>query len=267
MEHQASVSLPHHTAGSPWKARALAALVHLGLSALVASLAALLVFALWYPYPYREISGGRELFQLVVAVDIVLGPLLTFAVFTRTKPRSVMRRDLAVIVLLQVVGLAYGLWTVQLARPVHMVFEYDRFRVVHRVDIPEELEAKVPPGIAFAPLSGPTLLALRPFRDAGEQGEFTMAALGGVYLSARPELWQTYEAGREEVLRAARPAAQLKQRFPQRAAEIDIALQAGSRDAARAAYLPLVGRQSEAWTVLLDASTAEVIGYLPLDSF
>jgi hypothetical protein len=31
--------------------------------------------------------------------------------------------------------------------------------------------------------------------------------------------------------------------------------------------LPLVARQAVAWTVLLDATTAEVIGTLPLDSF
>lgn len=255
-----------HTAFA-WRPRLRAALVHLALSALVAALAALLVFALWYPFPYREISGGRELFQLVVAVDVVLGPLLTFAVYNLAKPRKELRRDLAVIVLLQLAGLAYGLWTVNLARPVHMVFEYDRFRVVHLAEIPAELEDKVPAGIELAPLRGPTLLALRPFRNAAEEGDFTLAALGGVPLSARPELWQRYEVGRAEVLRACRPAAQLKQRFPQRAAEVDALLRAAGRDAAAAAYLPLVGRSAEAWTVLLDANTAAVIGYLPLDSF
>jgi hypothetical protein len=31
--------------------------------------------------------------------------------------------------------------------------------------------------------------------------------------------------------------------------------------------LPVVARKAEAWTVLLDNRSAEVIGYLPLDSF
>ena len=140
---QPSLSLDHHTAFE-WRPRLRAATLHLSLSVLVAVASALLVFALWYPYPYRDISGGRELFQLVVSVDIVLGPLLTLAVFNRAKPSRELRRDLAVIVLLQFAGLAYGLWTVHLARPVHMVFEYDRFRVVHQVEIPVELADKVP---------------------------------------------------------------------------------------------------------------------------
>jgi hypothetical protein len=264
---QPSVSLIHHTAGFAWRTRLRAAAIHLGLSALVAACAALLVFAVWYPWPYREISGGRELFQLVVGVDIVLGPLLTFAIFNRAKPRAELRRDLAVVVVLQLAGLSYGLWTVQAARPVHMVFEYDRFRVVHQVDLAPELLAKAPPGLEVAPLTGPTLLSLRPFRDGGEQADYTLAAMRGVSLSARPELWQSYDAGRAQVLRAAKPVADLKKRFPQSTAEIDAVLRQSGRDASGAAYLPLLARKATAWTVLLDASTAEVIGYLPLDSF
>jgi hypothetical protein len=69
--------------GNPWKDRLQASAAHFALSLLVAALAAALVFGVWYPYPYREISGGRELFFIIVAVDVVMGPLLTFAVFNR----------------------------------------------------------------------------------------------------------------------------------------------------------------------------------------
>jgi hypothetical protein len=264
---QPSVSVDHHTVGFDWRSRARAATIHLALSALVAAACGLLVFAFWYPYPYREISGGLELFRLVVTVDVVLGPLITFAVFNRAKPPQELRRDLMVVGLLQLAALSYGLWTVHLARPVHMVFEYDRFRVVHQVDIPEELVARAPAGIPVAPALGPTLLALRPFRDGTEHAEYTVSALQGVSLAARPELWQPYEAGRQQVLQAARPVSQLKTRFPRRAAEIDAALQKAGRGAAQASYLPLLARKAEGWTVLLDAKTAEVIAYLPLDSF
>jgi hypothetical protein len=233
---QPTVSYKHHTTSFDWKTRLRAASIHLGLSAVIAALAALLVFALWYPYPYREISGGRELFQLVVAVDVVLGPLITFAIFNRAKPRTELRRDLAVVAILQLAGLAYGLWTVHLARPVHLVFEIDRFRVVHQVDIPLELVDRVPPGIALAPLGGPTVLAVRPFRDAQENMELTMSALQGLPLSARPDLWQPYESSRADVLKAAQPIGRLKTRFPQHAGNIDEALRKAGRADASAAY-------------------------------
>ncbi|RYY96275.1 MAG: pilus assembly protein [Comamonadaceae bacterium] len=200
-------------------------------------------------------------------VDVVLGPLVTFAIFDRAKPWRELRRDLAMVVLLQLAGLGYGLWTVHLARPVHMVFEHDRFRVVHLVDVPVQLEALAPPGIDVAPWRGPTLLSLRPFRSEQEKFDATMVALQGVSLAARPDFWQSYPAGREQVLLAARPATALKTRFPESAGEIDALLRRAGRDASGAAYLPLIARKAEGWTVLLDGTSAEVLGYLPLDSF
>jgi glycerol uptake facilitator-like aquaporin len=93
-----------------WRDRLQASAVHLAISAAIAALAAALVFWLWYPYPYREISGGRELFLIVVSVDVILGPFITLAVFNRTKPWTVLRRDLVVVAILQL--LALGLWAV-----------------------------------------------------------------------------------------------------------------------------------------------------------
>ncbi|MDO9199530.1 TfpX/TfpZ family type IV pilin accessory protein [Rhodoferax sp.] len=249
-----------------WNDRLKASGIHFGISLVIALLAALLVFGLWYPYPYREISGGRELFLIVVAVDIVLGPLITLAVFNRAKPWRELRRDLVMVALIQLSGLGYGLWTVFVARPVHMVFEYDRFRVVHAVDVPLELLAKVPPGVDAFPLLGPTLLSLRPFRDNQEKMNATLAALEGLSLSAQPNLWQPYAAAIPEILREARPVSALKTRFANQASEIDRVLASTGRAPQALVYLPMVGRKSF-WTVFLDPVTAEVLAFMPLDSF
>lgn len=262
-----SIFSKHHTATFDWRDRLRAAAIHLGVSACVALLAALLVFRLWYPYPYGAISGGRDLFLLVVAVDVVLGPLVTFAIFDRAKPWRELRRDLALVGLLQLAALGYGLWTVNLARPVHMVFEYDRFRVVHLAEVPSDLEDQAPAGVEVAPLLGPTLLSLREFRDAQEKVDATLVALQGIPLAARPDLWQPYAAGRQQILAAARPATELQSRFAQSAAQIDAILRNAGRDPASAAYLPLIARKADGWTVLLDGTTADVLGYVPLDSF
>jgi hypothetical protein len=255
-----------HTGMSEWKNRLKAAAVHLGISLLVAGCAAVLVFGVWYPYPYREISGGRELFLLVVGVDVVLGPLFTFIVFSRAKPRTELVRDLALVGLIQLAGLGYGLWTVHQARPVHLVFELDRFRAVHAVDVPEELLSRTPAGVDPLPLTGPTLLAVRPFASAQEGTDATLAALQGVSLASRPDLWQPYAQAVPRVLAAGRPVEQLKRRFPGHAAEIDQLIAATGRPEGALVILPLAARKSF-WTVVLDARTAQVLGYLPLDSF
>lgn len=249
-----------------WKDRLRASGIHFCISLAVASLAALLVFLVWYPYPYREISGGRELFLILVSVDVVLGPLITLMIFNRSKPRKELVRDLAIVGLIQLSALAYGMWTVSVARPVHLAFEFDRFRVIHAVDVPLELMDQAPPELQSLPLFGQSVLAVRPFKSAQERYEATMAALQGVHLGARPDLWQPYAEAQMRVLLAARPVAQLQERFPEQADLIDAAIARTGQSVDSLVTLPLVSR-STYWTVLLDSASADVVGFVPLDSF
>jgi hypothetical protein len=250
-----------------WKERGTASGIHLGISLAIAALAALLVFGLWYPYPYRDISGGRHLFLIVVGVDVVIGPLITFAIFNRSKPWAELRRDLAMVGVLQIAALGYGVWTVAVARPVHLVFEIDRFRVVHAVDIPEEMIGREPAGVVDAmPWLGSTVIAVRPFRNAGESSDATVAALSGLQIGARPDLWQPYDAARARVLEAAKPVGQLKARLGDRAAEIDAVLNSAGRVPDTMVYLPMVGRDAF-WTAFLDPVTADLVAFMPLDPY
>ena len=198
-----------------------------------------------------------------------MGPLLTFTVFSRSKPAGELRRDLAMIGLLQLAALVYGLWTVSIVRPVHLAFEIDRFRVVHAIDILKDEINKAPPELQRLPWTGPTLLSVREFTNEKEGFEATMAAINGLSLGARPELWQSYEKARPQILKAAKPVSDLKQRFPAQANMIDAALTSalGSNAPNRAVgHVPLVGRD-KFWTVLLDLNSIEVIAFVPIDSF
>ncbi len=249
-----------------WRDRLQASAIHLNLSAAIAALAALLVFFIWYPYLYRELSGGRELFFLVVTVDVIMGPLITLAVFDRRKPWVELRRDMAIVGVLQLAALAYGLWTVSVARPVHMVFEIDRFRVVHAVDVPPDMLDKTPAGIVALPWTGPTLLGVRAFKNAAEDGEATLAALQGVQLGFRPDLWQPYAASVPDVLKAAKPVRQLMARFPTQIPAIEALLIRVGRTPDNTAFLPLAGRK-DFWTAFVDTANADMVAVLPLDSF
>jgi hypothetical protein len=249
-----------------WRDRFQASAIHLGLSAAVAALAGLLVFAVWYPYPYREISGGRELFLLVVTVDMILGPLITLAVFNRTKPWSELRRDLLIVALIQLAALSYGLWTVFVARPVHLVFEIDRFRVVHAIEIDPGLLAKAPAEYRALPLWGPTLVALRPFKDERERGDATLAALQGVALGRRADLWEPYENARVPLLKEAKRVSVLLGHLPAQAATIEQSIRAAGYHSDALVYLPLVGRKSF-WTAFIDPMTLQIVTTIPVDPY
>lgn len=249
-----------------WRDRIRASALHLGISLFVASLAGALVFGVWYPDLYREISGGRELFLLLVSVDVVLGPLVTLAVFNRVKTWPVLRRDLIVVAVVQLAALGYGLWTVSLARPVHIVFEGDRLSVVHAVDIDPALLGKTPPGIVALPMTGPTRLSLRPFKTSQESMEATLAALQGLPLATRPDLWQPYANAIPDILKAAKPVQELKVRFKDQSDAIDELLRTKGRTPENMLYLPLIGRKAF-WTAILDPVTADIVATLPLDPF
>lgn len=248
------------------RSRARASAVHFLFSAILAAACAALVYLLWYPAPLGSMSGVSDLFVLVLAVDVVLGPLVTLVVYNTRKPRAELVRDLTLVVLVQLGALGFGMWTVFAGRPVHGVFEYDRIRVVHANEIPEEFMDRVPQGMDAFPLTGPTLLALRPFKDNSEQTSATIAALGGVHLSARPELWMDYDKAKPEILKAARPVAALMAAQPAFAAPLQQALADHHRGIDNTVYLPLASRAGFG-TALLDANTAQPVALLPLDSF
>ena len=52
--------------------------VHLLCGILLMALFALWIFLVWFPYPYYKISNGAILFLILMAVDVVTGPVLTF---------------------------------------------------------------------------------------------------------------------------------------------------------------------------------------------
>ncbi len=102
--------------------RVKAAAIHLAISAvIIASMVALFVVS-WYPMPFFVTDGGWRGIRLVAAVDIVLGPFLTFVVFSANKPRKKLVFDLAVIGLLQLFALSLGIWAVSTKRITAVVF-------------------------------------------------------------------------------------------------------------------------------------------------
>ncbi|MDW7709327.1 MAG: hypothetical protein SCH98_02540 [Deferrisomatales bacterium] len=105
-------------------------LVHLALSAAVAAAALAVFIRFWYPLPFFLADGGWQGLRLVVAVDVVLGPLLTLVVYRATKTRRALTFDYACIGAVQVLALALGLWTVHGQRTALVAFSDGRFYTV-----------------------------------------------------------------------------------------------------------------------------------------
>ena len=95
--------------------------VHLSMSVAVFIYLAYQIYYNWYPEPYFSIDGGWQGIRLVGAVDLVLGPVITFLIFDLRKSRKEILFDLLVIVIIQVGALAYGVYTTYNQRPIAIV--------------------------------------------------------------------------------------------------------------------------------------------------
>jgi len=115
---------------APLRQRLAAVLVHLGLSSVVFLVLMWLIVFSWYPGPYFSYDGGWRGTIIVVAVDLVLGPALTFVVFDPRKERRKTVMDLCVIGVIQISALAWGFHAVESQRPVAVSFFAGAFHPV-----------------------------------------------------------------------------------------------------------------------------------------
>ena len=245
---------------------ARAAGIHSICSVLVALLAAWLVFGIWYVFPFRELAGGRELFLLVVSVDVVCGPLLTFVLFSPKKSRKELWVDLGLVALIQLVALGYGMWTVWQARPLYLVHEVDRFKVISALDVDAVQLNFLPLSLKSQLWIGPQTVDIRPPKNIDEQNNVLFeSAAGGRDYGARPEFYIPYDdaAGLRAISRA-KPLALFLQKYPSQQQSAQKLAQDSGVDMAQWMYLPVVARQD--WVAVLNKQ-GQIQGFLNGDGF
>ena len=110
-----------------------ASAIHFLFSIVLALLCFAVVFFVLYPSPLAQATGVVFLFLLMLGVDVVLGPALTFIVYKKDK--KTLKMDLMIIVLIQLSALLYGMYAMYQGRPVWIAFTADRFELVRANDV------------------------------------------------------------------------------------------------------------------------------------
>jgi hypothetical protein len=246
--------------------RLRAAGIHFLASVGVAAIAAVMVFRIWYPHPFSAVAGGLSLFMLLVSVDVILGPALTAVAASPAKPVAELRRDLAVIVVVQLAAFIYGVYTIAMARPVHLAFEVDRMHVVTAADIEPTTLRDALPEFRRLPWFGPTLVgAAKPTKPEDQTRAFDLG-VAGIDLAMIPANWRDYASQSDEVWARARPAQALIEKYPQSADGLDEIASASGQPIAALRFLPLQSRQAS-WVTIVAAPGSRVVGHLPFDGF
>ena len=243
-----------------------AAAIHLGISALIATIVVTVMLALWYPQPYFDAMGGIGLLKILIGVDVAIGPLLTLVIFD-TRKKS-LQFDLSVIALLQIAALAYGVYIMFEARPVYTVFVKDRFEVVPADQLDAADLAAGPVEFRTLPLTGPRLLGVRfpEQSNAEEWNKLVLSGVAGKDIQNFPKYYIPYADVQAQVLAKALPLAALLKDHPEREGLVRSAVAKSGLPEDTLAYVPLMGRQ-DAMTALIARSDAHIVGVLPIDPY
>ena len=239
-----------------------ASLIHLGISAAVAAVVFLAVRWLWYRGALFDEAGGRDLFFLVVSVDVVLGPLVTLIVYKPGKPGLLF--DMIVIGTLQLGALAYGLHVLSVSRPVYVAFVKDRFELTRAADIePEDLAAAKGTPYQDLPWTGPRLVGVRFPTDADEKFRLMVSGAAGKDIHTYPRYFAPYAETAREAAARAQPLAELRKLNPGRERLVDDAVARAGRPEASLGFLPLkTGKHDLA--VIIDKSDGGVLEWVGL---
>jgi hypothetical protein len=230
---------------------------HFAISATVVGAVFAVIWFLWYPAPLFQVLGAWNIIRVLVAVDLVLGPLLTAIVYRPGKPG--LKFDISVIAAIQLAALLYGVTAIYAERPCYMVFAVDRFEALscklidgERVAARKELEPK--------PLRGPLYVLAELPADPAERNRLLVEVMfeGKPDLPHRVEYWKNFAGEALEQIR--------RRAFSLQASGLAAPLLERARSAAGpdAMLLPMAARD-DLVTLVVDPDTLKPVASLPVD--
>ena len=159
---------------------------HLLLSFLAALLVVGLVFFIWYPLPLAQAAGVMHIFLMMLAIDVIVGPILGLLVYKEGK--KTLKFDLSVIIVIQIAALCYGVFSIEQGRPVWIAYNVDRFELVRKNEIITENIDQALPQYQKNSWFKPKLVGVEFAQDKLQrENDMFAEALGGISLAQKPE--------------------------------------------------------------------------------
>lgn len=241
--------------------RKRAAATHLLVSTCIGATVAALILFLWYPDFYFKASGAQVLMATLIFVDVVLGPALTLLLF---KPgKRGLAFDMAVIFILQISALIYGLSVIIGSRPVFLVAAVDRFVVISANQLnTNEMPADPDSPYRQRSLTGAVLVGLKLPTDVDERNRLTILDVSGQPSEAMPKLYVPYAEVASVLIARARPLQALL-RKPD-AAVVQTWLSQSGRKPDELIWVPMQARKLE-MAMVMEKDSGLPITALPVD--
>jgi hypothetical protein len=180
------------------KSRLKAFALHFCGSAIALLLVLGILYLGWYRWPGWYLTGMPRVLPYLVGVDVVLGPLLTLIIASPKKPPRVLARDVAFIVVVQLVALSYGSLTLWKGRPMYYTFDGRVLSPTQGIDLkPDEIALAQKTNPDFAPhwYSLPRWVwAPKPDKKTFDAIQ-TSAVKGGYDVTTMPRFFKPWDEG------------------------------------------------------------------------
>jgi len=153
----------------------------------------------WYRWPGWYLADATPVVTVLIGVDLVIGPLMTFVVASNSKAHHVLARDIAIIVAVQVCALIYGATSLWNGRPLYYAFSETVLQLVQAYEInadSAELGRKQNAGLAPHWYSLPRWV-WAPLPTDGEEAQKIIAEAisGGADVTSMPQYFKPWDLG------------------------------------------------------------------------
>lgn len=185
-------------------------LSHLTVSVLIALLVVGLVFFIWYPSPLATAVGVTQIFLMMLAIDVIIGPVLGLLIYKVGK--KTLKMDLSIIIVLQILALGYGIYSIEQGRPVWIAFNVDRFELVRKNEMITDNIERALPQFQHPSLFKPQWVAVKFAKDANTRSDDLFAeALGGISIAQKPERYIDFDHAIPQIKQRAKNVKELEQ--------------------------------------------------------
>lgn len=184
-------------------------LSHLSISLLIALLVMGLVFFIWYPSPLVSAVGVTHIFLMLLAIDVIVGPVLGLLVYKEGK--KTLKFDLVVIITIQISALCYGLFAIEQGRPAWLVFHADRFELVRKNNIILDSIDQAQPQFQYVSWTKPEFVAVKSATSTEQrQDDMFTEVLGGISIAQQPERYIELTQAKTQIQKRAVPVEELE---------------------------------------------------------
>ncbi len=234
-------------------------LSHLTLSACIVGIVILLVYFVWYPSPFFEATGTASVLRILIGVDLIVGPLLTAIVFKPGKPY--LKLDLAIIAIVQLAALIYGVSVLFQERPYFMVFAVDRFHVLaHKDAVIED-----PSDLAWIekPWIGPIAVVASLPAGLAERQQLLEETVfqGKPDIDRRPRFWRPFEELKASVSARAANIDLIRSGAPGITSRLDDIVRRSGKQDSELGFLPVIAKKGDV-TAIVDRAGGTIVGVL-----